>query len=184
MDARRPAVGGVILVLLCCAPEAAAGRQPQQPRMRPGGGAQMGRMAAGEIQRLFDAYQVMQSQEALQLDETQFAQFLPKLTALQQARRRNEYDRQQLVQALAQLLAPGQAMDEARVKDTLRALQELDGRAAAELRRAYDALDQTLDFRQQARFRVFESQMERRKLELLLRVRRAEPGRDPQIRVP
>lgn len=181
--ARGQAVAGVVLVFVC-AGAAAAGGRPQQPRMRSGAGAQMGRMAASEIQRLFDAYQVMQSQEALQLDDAQFAQFLPKLTALQQTRRRNEYARQQLVQDLAQLIVPGQAMDEARVKESLRALQELDGRAAAELRRAYEVIDQTLDFRQQARFRVFESQMERRKLDLLLRARRPEPGRDPQIRRP
>ena len=36
-----------------------------------------------------------------------------------------------------------------------------------------EAVDQVLDLRQQARFRVFEEQMERRKVELLLRARQA-----------
>jgi hypothetical protein len=35
-----------------------------------------------------------------------------------------------------------------------------------------EALNQVLDVRQQARFRVFEEQMERRKMELLMRARR------------
>ena len=35
------------------------------------------------------------------------------------------------------------------------------------------AIDQVLDLRQQARFRVFEEQMDRRKLELVMRARQA-----------
>jgi hypothetical protein len=78
---------------------------------------------------------------------------------------------------LAKLTAPAAVIDEAQVRDKLRALQELESRAAADLRKAYDAIDQGLDVRQQARFRVFEQNMERRKLELMLRARRAQtPG--------
>ena len=39
-------------------------------------------------------------------------------------------------------------------------------------RQAMEGLNQVLDLRQQARFRVFEEQMERRKVELLMRARR------------
>jgi len=39
------------------------------------------------------------------------------------------------------------------------------------MRQAYDALDEVLDARQQARFRVFEDQIEQRKLDLLMRAR-------------
>ena len=39
------------------------------------------------------------------------------------------------------------------------------------MRKAYNALDEVLDIRQQARFRVFEEQIERRKIELLMRAR-------------
>ena len=46
-----------------------------------------------------------------------------------------------------------------------------DERAAAELRRALDGVDEILTVRQQARFRLFEDQMERRKLDLLMRAR-------------
>jgi len=50
-------------------------------------------------------------------------------------------------------------------------LRDHDDRSAAELRKSYDALDEILDARQQARFRVFELELERRKLDLLLRAR-------------
>ena len=151
-----------------------------RPDARPGqarAAQQADRLEIGELQRLFDAYTVMQAQDALQLDDAQFGQFLPKLKSLQETRRRSEQGRVQLVGDLARLTAPSVApVDEAAVRDRLRALQELEGRAAAELRRAYDAIDQQLDVRRQARFRVFEQSMERRKLQLMLRARRGNPG--------
>jgi hypothetical protein len=63
--------------------------------------------------------------------------------------------------------------DEGMLKDALKQLQEIDTRGEADARRAYEAIDQVLDVRQQAKFRVFEEQMERRKLELVTRARQA-----------
>ena len=57
------------------------------------------------------------------------------------------------------------------IRERLTALRELDARHGAETRQAYDELDKLLDPRQQARFRVFEDQIERRKIELMLRAR-------------
>jgi len=62
------------------------------------------------------------------------------------------------------------------VRARLRDLQELESRTSADLRRAYDTLDAQMDVRRQARFRVFEQNMERRKLQLMLRARRGAPG--------
>ena len=179
-----------VLAAICtCAAAGAAAQDPQPPpagtaRVRPeprqgqGRSAQQAdRLEIAELQRLFDAYMVMQAQEALQLDDTQFGQFLPKLKALQDTRRRNEQARNQLVGELGRLTAPSAAtVDEAAVRERLRALQELESRSAAELRRAYDTIDQQLDVRRQARFRVFEQNMERRKLQLMLRARRGAAG--------
>jgi hypothetical protein len=39
------------------------------------------------------------------------------------------------------------------------------------MRKAYGAIDEVLNVAQQARFRVFEEQIERRKIELLMRAR-------------
>ena len=59
------------------------------------------------------------------------------------------------------------------LKARLNELQELDTRAAADIKKAYDAINQVLDVQQQAKFRVFEELMERRKLELVMRARQA-----------
>jgi hypothetical protein len=67
---------------------------------------------------------------------------------------------------------PEATVDEAAIKTQLTALREHDVRAATELRQAYDALDEILSPRQQARFRVFEEQIERRKLDLIVRATR------------
>jgi thymidylate synthase ThyX len=161
-------------------PAAQAGAARVRPEARQGQGRaaaqQADRLDIAELQRLFDAYTVMQAQEALQLDDAQFGQFLPKLKALQDTRRRNEVARARLVAELGRLTAPSATLDEAAVRERLRELQDLEGRAAAELRRAYDTIDQQLDVRRQARFRVFEQNMERRKLQLMLRARRGAPG--------
>jgi hypothetical protein len=185
----RAFIVGALAAACACAAVSAAAQDPQPPptgnvRVRPearqGQGRavqQSDRLEIAELQRLFDAYTVMQAQEALQLDDEQFGQFLPKLKALQQTRRSNEQARNQLVSELARMTAPSAAtVDEAAVRERLRALQELESRSAADLRRAYDAIDQQLDARRQARFRVFEQNMERRKLQLMLRARRGAPG--------
>ena len=72
---------------------------------------------------------------------------------------------------LLRLSAPDAKADDAPLRDGLKALQDLDARTAAEIKKAYEGIDQVLDLRQQARFRVFEEQMERRKIELVTRAR-------------
>ena len=54
-----------------------------------------------------------------------------------------------------------------RSSERLTALQELEARCAAEIAKAYNGIDEVLSPLQQARFRVFEEQIERRKLELM-----------------
>lgn len=130
-----------------------------------------------EVQRLFDAYVVVQIHDALALSEDQYARLLPKLRQLQQVRRQAQQQRLKLIGELTRLTSPKlePPTDEATLKERLSTLQELESRSAAELRRAYDAVDEILDTRQRARFRVFEEQIERRKLQLLLRARQNRP---------
>jgi hypothetical protein len=85
-------------------------------------------------------------------------------------RRRTLQTRQSMLVELARASAAGPADDPA-LRDTLTRLKAFDEQTAAELRQAYEAIDQVLDVRQQARFRVFEDQVERRKVELLMRAR-------------
>jgi hypothetical protein len=126
-------------------------------------------VSPAEIQRLFDAYVVMQAQQALQLSDEQFPKFLARVKNLQEVRRRGQMQRGRMLQELRRLAqTPGQ--DDA-LRNQLKALNDLDARVGTEVRQALDGVDQTLDLRQQARFRLFEEQMERRKVDLLMRAR-------------
>ncbi len=125
-----------------------------------------------EVQRMFDAYALMQAQEQLKIDDEQFTRFLSRFKALQDVRRQTQQERARLVTELRRLVNAPET-DEAQLKDRLNALQELEMRAAADVKKAYDAINQVLDIRQQAKFRVFEENMERRKLELVMRARQA-----------
>lgn len=152
-----------IVALLMTAPAAAA----QEPSSDEAGAG----LSPGEIQRLFDAYAVVQAQQMLKLTDAQYPQFVTRLKTLQETRRRNQQGRNRILQALNRLSRQEPPADEAVIREQLKTLQDHDGRAAAELRKVYDALDQLLDVRQQARFRLFEEQMERRKFEFLMRAR-------------
>jgi len=154
--------------------------QPQGGGRQPLPGIDNSDMTPAEIQKLFDAYLVMEAQQALTLSDEQYPQFLTRLRALQETRRRNQQERFRLMGELQRLSTPRQAArtDDAMLKDRLAALQELETRSAAELRKAYTSLDEVLDLRQQARFRIFEEQIERRKIELLMRAR--QPNRPNQ----
>ena len=135
-------------------------------------------LSPAEVVGMLDAYALVQAQNALQLNDSQYGTFVGRLKTLQETRRRNQRARNQLVQELRRLTAVQVAtVDEAAIRERLKALRELDERSAADLRRAYEALDEVLDIRQQARFRIFEENIERRKMDLLLRARQRAAGR-------
>jgi hypothetical protein len=122
-----------------------------------------------EITRLFDAYTVMQAQEALGLDEARFGPFVTRLRALQTVRRRHVRERSALVREMRQLLQG--TGNEVALRERLDALARLDAAAQADVAKASAAIDELLDVRQQARFKVLEQQLELRKLELVGRAR-------------
>ena len=71
--------------------------------------------------------------------------------------------------------AQGEPDDKA-LLDVLTALREHDEGALRELQAAYAAVDEVLTVRQRARFRLFEENIENRKLELLMKARARPPG--------
>jgi hypothetical protein len=130
-----------------------------------------------ELGRLFDAYTVMQAQEALGLDEARFGPFVTRLRALQEMRRRHLRERAAVMRDLRQLLqTPG---NEAQLKDRLDALVRIDTTTRAEQATAMAAIDELLDVRQRARFRLLEQQLELRKLELVNRARQRQRANRP-----
>jgi Spy/CpxP family protein refolding chaperone len=141
-------------------------------RQGGGSGPEEGGVTPAEIQRMFDAYALMQAQEQLKIGDEQFTRFLTRFKALQEVRRQTLQERARIIQNLRRLVNAPQP-DEAQIKDRMTALQEVETRSAADMKKAYEAIDQVLDIRQQAKFRVFEETMERRKLELVMRARQA-----------
>ena len=173
VNLKHLAIAGV-LVLAIVHPAAA------QPRGRgraplPGAGAadaDLPGVSPAEIQRMFDSYALMQAQDQLKISDDRFPQFLARFKALQDTRRRTMQERFRVIQDLRRLSNDPQP-DEAQMKTSLKALDDLDARTQTEVAKAYESINQVLDLRQQAKFRVFEENMERRKLELVTRARQA-----------
>ena len=165
----RLALVPVLLVGVLAAATPAAAAQARDGRLPAG------RMAASDVQSLFDAYTLVQAQDALELSDSQYTEFVARLKGLQETRRRHQRVRVRLLRELEQAAKAGR---DSTLRERLSQLREHDIKAAAELREAYNSVDGVLDVRQQARFRVFEDRMEQRKFELLMRVRqRQAPNR-------
>ncbi len=130
-----------------------------------------------ELQRLFDSWALLQAQEFLKITDDQFAKFLPRFKTLQDVRRQTLQQRTRVINELRKLVNEN-GPDDA-IKNALKTLQDIDDRGGADTRRAYEAVDQVLDLHQQAKFRVFEEQMDRRKLELVTRARQAGRANNP-----
>ena len=144
----------------------------QAPVERPAGRAGRAPLAPtnSELATILDAYAIVQAQNALQLDDEQYGRFVSRLKRLQDVRRRNTQVRGRLMQELRKMTADA-STDEGTIRVRLGALRDAEQKATESLRREYDSLDEVLDARQQVRFRVFEEQLERRKLDLLMRAR-------------
>ena len=169
----RTLVGAVVLaVCLRAAPRPRASSNPAAPPQLPPL-PDAAAISAPQIQRWFEAFTVIQAQEALESVRSAVrpvrhpAQSAAGVAAKAPAGAQPDHGR------------PAQAHQSARpapttrrqLADRLKALRDEDERGAAELRRRYEAVDETLDVRQQARFRIFEERMEQQKLELLMRAR-------------
>jgi len=163
----------VPVALLLLAGGSAEARQRQRaPELGPD-------LTPAEIQRLFDAFVLVQAQEALELSDAQFAPFVMKLKALQELRRRNQQGEQRRLRALERLSTQRPAR-EAEVDRRLRELDDERVRAAEAVRAAYGDIDSILEPHQRVRLRVFEQRMERRKLQLVMRARQARPTQPPR----
>jgi hypothetical protein len=167
---------------------AAIAAQPQGPPAErpapPAGraGSEGDALPGAALADMLDTYAIVRAQTELTIADDKYGTFAARLKKLQNVRRRNQRQRQQLVRELFRMAGPKAPVpaDETAIRQQLAALRDHDERAAVELRQAYDALDEVLDTRQQARFRMFEEQIERRKLDLLVRARARALQNKPQ----
>ena len=177
MNLNRSTACAVLLALLLAAPARAQDPAPQaSPPEGRAGRAQGVRPA--ELAAMLDAWAIVQAQTALQLNDGQYGQFVTRLKRLQDTRRRNLQMRNRLLAQIRALVAPGVTPDEPAIREKLKALREHDEQTVATLRKDSEAVDEVLDARQQALFRLFEERIERQKLDLLMRARdrAARPG--------
>src|SRR5437773_1116743 len=108
-------------------------------------------VAPAEIQRLFDAYALVQAQEQLSIADDQYAQFLARFKALQDVRRKALQEHTRIVLELRRLVNTGQG-DDAQLKDRIKALEDTETRSRADVKKAYEPISQVLDVKQQAKF--------------------------------
>jgi hypothetical protein len=100
-------------------------------------------------------------------------------------RRRAENQRLRIINELRRITRAAEGpVDEAMIKDRLKTLNDLSASVATDLKQAQTELDEVLDVRQQARFRVFEEDIERRKVELVVRARQARRQSDTSQVIP
>jgi hypothetical protein len=130
-------------------------------------------ISLAELNRLFDAYAVVQAQDFLKLTDEQYPDFVARLKALQDARRRHFVNHTRIIAELNRTLRqPDDQIDDKSLKAMYESLDREDDTAQGEIKKAFDNVVALLDVRQRARFRVFEENLERRKLDLLSRVQR------------
>jgi len=171
--AQTPAVGAV-------------GGQAQAPPPGRANQAGLGQRAGGQpvnafvairdVEDALDGRVLIQSQAALQLSDTQYQAFWPKMRELQKVRRQHEQRHAMLINQLNQATKPGAPLlDDATLTARVKALDDLEASTVSDERAALADVDSVLTIFQRARFRVFEENMEKEKLKLLVKVL-ATPG--------
>ncbi|HEY6357059.1 MAG TPA: hypothetical protein VIX35_02380 [Vicinamibacterales bacterium] len=155
------------------APAARAG-QPG-PGQRAGGQANQF-VAIRDVEDALDGRVLIQAQTALQLSDSQYQAFWPKMRELQRVRRQHEQRHAMLINQLNQATKVGAPpVDEATLAARVKALDDLEAAMVSDERTALADVDSVLTVFQRARFRVFEENMEKEKLKLLVKVL-ATPG--------
>lgn len=163
------------------APQASATPAPIVPRgerFRPRGeradrGAAVGTAAhvpelRDETFRLMDAYMISNLQESLGLTDDQFARALPVVKKLQADRRAFARRRMGALRSLRKSLTSG-AATESSVADLLKEVKAASADEHAGTARNLEALDAVLTPLQQAKYRVFEAEVDLRLRHLLAR---------------
>jgi hypothetical protein len=175
-SARRVALVSACAALIALTtPGVHARTRFQQPGVPPPAApnAPANPISLAELNRLFEAYAVVQAQDYLKLTDEQYPDFVARLKALQDARRRHFVNHNRIIGDLNRALhLPEDQIDDKSLRAAYEALDREDDSAQIEIKKAFENVIALLDVRQRARFRVFEENLERRKLDLLSRVQR------------
>jgi len=122
------------------------------------------------VQDLLEGMEISNADKALQIDNQHYAEFIQRLRSLQRLRRQHQMQRQRLIGELRRLANQQPPVEDALLESPTKRLDDFDKQAFQEIQNAYAQIDEVLNVRQRARFRLFEENMEQRKLEILTRV--------------
>src|SRR2546427_1637543 len=119
--------GGIVVVALAAVwGTPARAQQPAQADQERG-------VSPAEVQRMFDAYALVQAQDQLKLSDDQFSQFLARFKALQDVRRRFQMERNRAIQELRRVLGQDK-VDDGLIRDRVKELRDIETRSTAEIR--------------------------------------------------
>src|SRR5262245_35456854 len=99
------------LVIVGLVTAGAASLSAQVRPLRGGPAAQEAGITPAEIQRMFDAYALLQAQDQLNIGDDQYSQFLARFKALQDVRRKALQERTRIVNELRRMLNEGAGDD-------------------------------------------------------------------------
>ena len=131
--------------------------------------------AREEAGRMVDAYVLSNLQESLGLSDDQFVRLLPLVKRLQAERREAMERRSRALREMRRLLKSGSAT-EPEVLAHLKELKGIEEEDPARARKGMEAIDTLLTPLQQAKFRVFESDVSQKLRELMGQMRRQNRG--------
>ncbi|HEX5070373.1 MAG TPA: hypothetical protein VFV78_09180 [Vicinamibacterales bacterium] len=180
--ARGRFVASAIVVLVLSTAPFAQTSTPGPPArgQRPAGPGRAGRaglppitpnMNQQQIQGYIDTWAVIQARTVLKLTDEQDANFIARLQRIQTIRRRQMQEHRRLMGELNALLVADPAGRPEDIDALVKALGDAKDAEAADLKKAYLDLDAVLTPWQRGRFRQFEDQVERMKIELLGKIK-------------
>lgn len=136
------------------------------------------RASREEFEGMMEAYVISKLQEALELTDEQFGRMVVAQKKLQDLRREFRRERMELLRDLRQTLRRADAGED-EIGPTLEKLEQQKRAFLEEESARYADIDQILDVRQRARYRILEAEIENRLRELVRQVRERNPGQNP-----
>jgi Spy/CpxP family protein refolding chaperone len=119
---------------------------------------------------MVDAYVLASIRESLDLDDQQYARVVPLVDGLLKERRQYYEDRRRALGDLRRLLESGAATS-GQIEESLRSVKALETEGPRRIQKRTSELDAALTPIQQAKYRILESEVERRLRELMRRGR-------------
>jgi len=124
-------------------------------------------MTPQQLQGFIDTWEQIQAIDILKLTAEQSQNFIGRLQRIQAIRRKQMQEHHRLMAEMVLLLNANPAAKPEDIDTHVKALADARETEAADLKKAYLDLDAVLTPWQRGKFRQFEDQVERRKIELL-----------------